>query len=136
MIFIKSYLSLLFCWSLKHYVHYLKVYLLAVEVTNIVNSWAEKETNGLIKEVLPSGSVGSSTRLIFANALYFKGAWNEKFEASKTKDHDFYLLNGTSVQVPFMTISKSWEFLTNKVKISAVLPCTSFSQMQKMDCQL
>ncbi|THG22309.1 hypothetical protein TEA_002859 [Camellia sinensis var. sinensis] len=78
----------------------------AVEVTNVVNSWAEKETNGLIKEVLPSGSVGSSTRLIFTNALYFKGAWNEKFEASKTKDHDFYLLNGTSVQVPFMTSKK------------------------------
>lgn len=78
----------------------------AVEVTNEVNSWAEKETSGLIKEVLPSGSVDSSTRLIFANALYFKGAWNDKFDASKTKDHDFHLLNGTSIQVPFMTSSK------------------------------
>ncbi|KAF2309913.1 hypothetical protein GH714_005588 [Hevea brasiliensis] len=28
----------------------------AVEVTNEVNAWAEKETNGLIKEVLPSGN--------------------------------------------------------------------------------
>lgn len=78
----------------------------AVEVTNEVNSWAEKETSGLIKEVLPSGSVDSSTRLIFANALYFKGAWNDKFDASNTKDHDFHLLNGTSVQVPFMTSKK------------------------------
>ncbi|KAL7207849.1 hypothetical protein ACSBR1_029741 [Camellia fascicularis] len=78
----------------------------AVEVTNIVNSWAEKETNGLIKEVLPPGSVDGSTRLVFANALYFKGAWNEKFDASKTKDNNFYLLNGTSVQVPFMSSKK------------------------------
>jgi len=29
----------------------------AVEVTNQVNAWAENETGGLIKEVLPSGSV-------------------------------------------------------------------------------
>ncbi|KAI8548737.1 hypothetical protein RHMOL_Rhmol07G0296700 [Rhododendron molle] len=78
----------------------------AVEVTNEVNQWAEKETNGLIKEVLPSGSVDASTRLIFANALYFKGAWTEKFDASKTKDQEFHLMNGSSVQVPFMTSEK------------------------------
>ncbi|CAK7347610.1 unnamed protein product [Dovyalis caffra] len=78
----------------------------AVEVTNEVNTWAEKETNGLIKEVLPSGSVDSTTRLILTNALYFKGAWNEKFDASTTKDDDFYLLNGSSVRVPFMTSKK------------------------------
>ncbi|KAK6160766.1 hypothetical protein DH2020_004147 [Rehmannia glutinosa] len=78
----------------------------AVEVTKEVNTWADKETNGLIKDILPSGSVDASTRLIFANAVYFKGAWNEKFDASITKDHDFFLLNGTSVQVPFMTSKK------------------------------
>ncbi|KAL2459125.1 Serpin-ZX [Forsythia ovata] len=49
----------------------------AVEATKEVNLWAEKETSGLIKEILPSGSVDGSTRLIFANAVYFKGAWNE-----------------------------------------------------------
>ncbi|KAJ1397428.1 Serpin, conserved site [Sesbania bispinosa] len=82
----------------------------AVEVTNEVNSWAEKETNGLIKELLPPGSVNSLTKLIFANALYFKGAWNEKFDASKTKDNDFHLLNGSSVRVPFMS-SKKKQFI-------------------------
>ncbi|KAF7137233.1 hypothetical protein RHSIM_Rhsim07G0233100 [Rhododendron simsii] len=78
----------------------------ADEVTNEVNQWVEKETNGLIKEVLPSGSVNDLTRLIFANALYFKGAWIEKFDASRTKDQEFHLLNGSSVQVPFMTSKK------------------------------
>ncbi|XP_042502399.1 serpin-ZX-like isoform X1 [Macadamia integrifolia] len=78
----------------------------AVEVANEVNSWADKETNGLIKEVLPPGSVDCSTRLIFANALYFKGAWNQNFDASKTNDYDFYLVDGSSVHVPFMTSKK------------------------------
>ncbi|KAK7351670.1 hypothetical protein VNO77_11276 [Canavalia gladiata] len=82
----------------------------AVEVANEVNSWVEKETNGLVKELLPAGSVDSSTRLIFANALYFKGAWNEKFDASMTKDYDFHLLNGSSMKVPFMT-SKKKQFI-------------------------
>ncbi|KAK1407522.1 hypothetical protein QVD17_39138 [Tagetes erecta] len=78
----------------------------AVEVANEVNSWAEKHTNGLIKEVLPAGAVDNSTRLIFANAVYFKGAWSEKFDQSKTKESDFHLLDGNKVQVSFMTSKK------------------------------
>lgn len=38
-----------------------------------VNSWAENEAKGLIKEVFPPNSIDSSTRLIFRNAIYFKG---------------------------------------------------------------
>ncbi|CAB4296413.1 unnamed protein product [Prunus armeniaca] len=82
------------------------------EVASGVNSWAEKETSGLIKEILPPGAVDSSTRLIFANALYFKGAWNEKFDASTTKEHDFHLLDGSTVKAPFMT-SKKKQFVSS-----------------------
>ncbi|XP_076917250.1 serpin-ZX-like [Bidens hawaiensis] len=78
----------------------------AAEVAKEVNSWAEKQTNGLIKEVLPADAVNNSTRLIFANAVYFKGAWSEKFDQSKTKESDFHLLDGSKVQVPFMTTKK------------------------------
>ncbi|KAI3465382.1 hypothetical protein Pfo_022045 [Paulownia fortunei] len=78
----------------------------AVQVTKEVNTWADKETNGLIKDILPSDSVDATTRLIFANAVYFKGVWNEKFDASVTKVHKFFLLNGSSVEVPFMTSKK------------------------------
>ncbi|GMI82604.1 hypothetical protein like AT1G47710 [Hibiscus trionum] len=39
-----------------------------------VNLWAEKETNGLIQEVVSPGLVNALTRFILANALYFKGA--------------------------------------------------------------
>ncbi|TKY75107.1 Serpin-ZX protein [Spatholobus suberectus] len=82
-----------------------------VEVANEVNSWTEKETNGLIKELLPPRLVDNSIRLIFANELYFKGAWNEKFDASMTEDFDFHLLNGSSVKVPFMTSRKQEQFI-------------------------
>ncbi|CAI0465338.1 unnamed protein product [Linum tenue] len=83
----------------------------AAEVAKGVNAWAEKQTKGVIKEVLPSGAVDNTTRLVFANALYFKGAWNDKFDASATKDHDFHLLSGSSIKVPFMT-SKKKQFVS------------------------
>lgn len=68
--------------------------------------WAKEQTNGLIKEILPDGAVNLLTRLIFANAIYFKGTWNEKFNPSKTKDYDFHQLDGNKVQGPFMTSNK------------------------------
>ncbi|CAA0816297.1 Serpin-ZX [Striga hermonthica] len=70
-----------------------------------VNAWAEEKTNGLIKNLLPSGSVTSLTMVILANALYFKGVWASKFKPSLTKVRDFFLLNGSTVRVPFMTSS-------------------------------
>ncbi|KAL7108959.1 hypothetical protein ACP275_06G145700 [Erythranthe tilingii] len=78
----------------------------AAEVIEEVNKWAENETNGLIEEILPPDSDDASTRLILANAVYFKGMWEEQFDSSVTKDDEFFLLNGSSIKVPFMT---SWE---------------------------
>ena len=68
-----------------------------------VNSWVENATEGLIKKLLPSGSLHSDTALVFANALYFKGEWDRKFDKTQTKHRDFHLLDGQVVRVPFMT---------------------------------
>ncbi|XBI83624.1 hypothetical protein VPH35_092104 [Triticum aestivum] len=75
----------------------------AAEVTTQVNSWVEKVTSGRIKDILPSGSIDNTTKLVLANALYFKGAWTEQFDSYGTKNDYFYLLDGSSVQTPFMS---------------------------------
>lgn len=57
---------------------------------------------------LEAQSIRIYIKLIFANALYFKASWDwdEHFNTSNTKQHDFYLLNGNSVRaVPYMTTS-------------------------------
>lgn len=75
----------------------------ATEVTAQVNSWVEKVTTGRIKDILPLGSIGNTTKLLLANALYFKGAWTEQFSSYGTKNDYFYLLDGSSIQTPFMS---------------------------------
>ncbi|KAJ0750430.1 putative Serpin family protein [Helianthus annuus] len=83
----------------------------AVEVAREVNSWAKKETNWLIKEVITAkevkNGVKNGTMIILANAIYFKGTWSQQFTTSLTKERDFHLLNGNKVKVPFMTSSKN-----------------------------
>ncbi|KAM0909084.1 hypothetical protein ACQ4PT_015034 [Festuca glaucescens] len=64
------------------------------------------------------GPVDNTTKLVLGNALYFKGAWPEKFDASKTKDDMFHLLDGSSVQTPFMsTTKKQYISSTGNLKI-------------------
>ncbi|KAG0557603.1 hypothetical protein KC19_11G143100 [Ceratodon purpureus] len=74
----------------------------AEEACERVNKWAEYKTHGKIANVLPPDSVGSDTRLILANAIYFKGTWKKPFDASMTEDCDFFLPNGTTIKVPTM----------------------------------
>ncbi|KAF3450079.1 hypothetical protein FNV43_RR06159 [Rhamnella rubrinervis] len=78
----------------------------AGEVIEEVNSWAESATKGLIKQLLPFGSLNGETALVLANALYFKGAWNKKFDPEMTQLRDFHLLDGQIVGVPFMTTKR------------------------------
>ncbi|XP_031248751.1 serpin-ZX-like [Pistacia vera] len=76
------------------------------QVRDEINRWAENATNGLIKNLLPERGLEREIVLILINALYFKGAWTEKIDASRTEYRDFYLLNGQTVHVPFMTSRK------------------------------
>ncbi|CDY24515.1 BnaA01g22190D [Brassica napus] len=75
----------------------------AEQVRRELIKWAEDHTNGLIKDLLPRGSISSLTNCVYGNALYFKGAWQVPFLKSNTRDRVFHLLNGTSVAVPFMS---------------------------------
>ncbi|KAH0850552.1 hypothetical protein HID58_095425 [Brassica napus] len=73
------------------------------EVVEEVNSWVEKETKGLITDLIPKNFASPATDLIFANALFFNGRWDQEFDPSLTKDSDFHRLDGTTVRVPFMS---------------------------------
>ena len=72
-----------------------------------VNEWAKEETHGKIEDLLPPGSVNALTRVVLANALYFKGAWKKPFDEKLTKEGEFFLLDGKTIQVPMMHATKS-----------------------------
>lgn len=93
----------------------------ASEVTEEVNRWAQDATKGLIKELLPSGSLGSDTALVFANALYFKGAWDRKFDSEMSMNKDFNLLTGQIIQVPCMTTNRRERHLYREINSYKIL---------------
>ena len=48
-----------------------------------INDWADEKTHGKIQNVVQF-PFDPNTRLILANAIYFKGKWAEPFDKSKT----------------------------------------------------
>ncbi|CAH8306165.1 unnamed protein product [Eruca vesicaria subsp. sativa] len=77
-----------------------------------LNAWASRHTNNLIENMLPQGSVTSDTKWIYGNAMYFKGAWKDKFPKSLTDEEEFYLLDGTSLSVPFMSTASRRQYVS------------------------
>lgn len=59
-------------------IYYLFRNVQAHKVTEEVNSWVKKYTDGLIPRIL-STRLPSSTWIVLANALYFKGDWSKPF---------------------------------------------------------
>jgi serpin B len=68
-----------------------------------INDWVASETHDRIKNLLPSGSIDALTRLVLANAIYFKGSWARTFDTSDTQMGTFHLEGGGgTAQVPLM----------------------------------
>ena len=67
-----------------------------------INSWVSGQTEQRIRELLASGTVDASTRLVLVNAIYLKAAWQMPFSADATQPAPFTTADGSTVDVPMM----------------------------------
>jgi serine protease inhibitor len=67
-----------------------------------INRWAALKTHEKIPELLPPGSLTAQTKLVLANAIYFKGAWSEPFKKAETHVLPFHISADHQVQAPLM----------------------------------
>ena len=67
-----------------------------------INDWVGDQTEGRITDLIAPGVVNSATRLVLANAVYFKAAWHLPFDEDATSPLPFRLLDGWEINVPMM----------------------------------
>lgn len=79
-----------------------------------INSWVSKKTRGKIDGLLPEGNLDPLTRLVLANAVYFKGIWTFTFPKKDTRDEPFRLGAGRRVTVPLMRLTGSFRYQGNR----------------------
>jgi serpin B len=76
------------------------------EARRAINEWVSDETQGKIEDLIPPGAIDTLTRLVLANAIYFKASWLNTFQQELTEDRAFNLLDGSQVIAPMMNYSK------------------------------
>jgi serpin B len=74
----------------------------ADEARQQINKWVSGATLAKIETLFAPGAVSPDARIILANAIYFKAAWMDKFDAKSTAKADFHAGNGKTVQANMM----------------------------------
>jgi serpin B len=75
----------------------------------IVNSWVSEETRGKIAKIVEP-PLSSMSGAFLANAIYFKGAWENKFDSHATTGEAFHLRDGQQKQMPMMRQSRKFSY--------------------------
>jgi serine protease inhibitor len=75
-----------------------------------INTWVEKQTDGRIRDLIATGVLDDATRLVLVNAIYFKGAWSNPFDAALTAPAPFLTGSGMQVQVPMMNQKRVFRY--------------------------
>ncbi|KAG7272601.1 hypothetical protein CRUP_033110 [Coryphaenoides rupestris] len=71
------------------------------EATYAINSWAESQTSGRVKDVV-SGGLDSQTQLLLVSVAYFQTQFSFGFNDSLTQDERFYVDKYHIIQVRMM----------------------------------
>lgn len=79
----------------------------------MINDWVKKSTNDKIDEII-DGPLDTNLVAVLINAIYFKGDWKYAFDKKQTAERTFYLDDGTTKEVPLMTLTKKWKYMENK----------------------
>lgn len=78
-----------------------------------INNWVSRVTKNNIKDLLPVDAVSENTKLVLANAAYFKGVWASKFPAERTKKEAFFVSETRQTLVPFMKQKGTFHYMVS-----------------------
>jgi len=74
----------------------------ASRATQHINKWVADQTRDRIRDLIPSGALDETTRLVLANALYLKASWADPFSEKATRPEPFHVHGSAPVDVPMM----------------------------------
>lgn len=85
-----------------------------------INNWCKKQTNGMIPKIIDE--TPKSTALIAMNAIYFNGAWANKFTKSATKEANFQGYTRDIKKVQMMHQNHKFDYFDNDTLQAVSLP--------------
>ncbi|XP_046831111.1 serine protease inhibitor 88Ea-like isoform X1 [Vespa crabro] len=83
-------------------------------VRNSINDWVSNTTRGHIRDLLPEDSITEDTDLVLANAVYFKGLWQSRFDPANSKRDIFYAPGSQNSVITFMRQKKTFNHVVSE----------------------
>jgi serpin B len=75
-----------------------------------MNSWVSSQTQGKIEHIIGIDDVDPQTQLMLVTALHLKAAWAAQFSRDLTSPGQFTNIDGSTVEVPMMSISRKLRY--------------------------
>lgn len=83
-----------------------------------INKWVEDKTNNKIKDLIKPGILNALTRMVLANAIYFKGNWASQFKKKFTRDMPFRINPSKKIKAPMMFQKHEFGYYTdNQIQV-------------------
>lgn len=79
-----------------------------------INDWVSKQTAGKITDLLQPGIIDPLTKLVIANAVYFKADWKEMFDKKATKKKEFQVSRKEKMKVDMMMRMSNYRYRDDK----------------------
>jgi serpin B len=80
----------------------------------VINQWVEQQTRKKIRDLIPAGGIAEETRVVLANAIYLRAAWEDEFFDGATSPQRFLVRGKDAVDVPTMVQTSSYGYSKKK----------------------
>jgi serpin B len=98
---------------------------------SVINGWVSDRTNRRINGIVNAENINADTKLLIANAVYFKGEWLDKFKKEQTSPGTFYSNVENEYRINFMRKkeilpyyeNEAFQFISKPYKSSDITFC-------------
>lgn len=90
------------------------------QAVKTINGWVNQNTKGKIPAIIEQ--IDGNIVMYLINAVYFKGQWQNKFDAARTQPQPFHLADGKTKQTPLMAQSGSYQYFKGENFQAVSLP--------------
>lgn len=73
-----------------------------------INDWMARQTENHIRDFVPPGGLTSSTAIVIANGVYFRGRWKARFSEAETAAAPFHMTRTETKDVPTMHLTAAF----------------------------
>lgn len=87
-----------------------------------INEWTAEHTEGTIEKLFEKGALTTLTRMVLANAVYFRANWRHQFDEDATEPREFTRLDGSTVEASVMSNGDRYPYHDGETLTAVALP--------------